>query len=266
MNLDGDKASTVMGKLLDMLAEWPAAPTDRQPAKRGASASMAIKGRRSSPEPRPFAPMPLSPRMALLRNLAEDLHARWAAGDPTVPEERLGAASRSDLGILCGLLIDCAHPMERRALVSWLDATLSEDRLDIIPHGEAGGRLEDGNFFSTPDAQACAPRNAPANWLGEGPIGISARLIALSDDASQLHMDWIEGDREAVEGYLRQAPRVDLGILCSMMNELTHPLRRPEFINWLEAHLGDDPLAKGGAAREMAIRLRAPHANARLRS
>ena len=241
MNLDGDKASDAIGKFFDMLGGLAQAPSVRRPPQPEIPSPKAMRGRRSNPDSPPISPMPLSPRMTLLRNLAEDMHARWAAGERAVPEERLGAASQSDLGILCALLVDCAHPMERRALVSWLEASLSEERIDIIPHGATGGKLEDGEFLATSampaDALACAARKAAADRHGAELARISSRFIALSEDANQLHMDWIEGDREAVRGYLRQAPRVDLGILCALINERANPLRRQEFVNWLEANL-----------------------------
>lgn len=205
------------------------------------------------------APMPLSPRMAQLRNLAEELHAHWATGDNSIADENLNSASRGDLGILCGLLVDCAHPFERRALVNWLEANLSEQQFKIIPHRATGGQPGDGKFFST-SARSWARgiasdsnRKALACTGGEA-LRISVRIIDLGEDASQLLMDWIEGDRAEVQEYLGQVSRVDLAILCSLMNERAHPLRRPEFMNWLEANIGEEPRSERSAAFERATR------------
>ncbi len=253
MNLDGDKASDAIGKFLDMLGESAQAPSFRAPPRLGTSEQQALRGRKSKLESPPISPMPVSPRMVRLRNLAEDMHARWAAGDRAVPEERLGMASRSDLGILCGLLIDCAHPMERRALVSWLEASLSEERLGIISYDLPGGWLEDEKFFSTSAKSGkMRPRSSSAreasaeNRIIES-IRISVRLIILGEAASQLQTNWLEGDRGAVRKCLNESSRIDLGILCSLMNEREHPLRRPELMNWLEANLANSSRVFGGA-------------------
>jgi hypothetical protein len=258
MDLNGDKgAVTVIAKILDMLGSG--APEPIEEPQHPLPMLKGRRGRGNKPASK-FAPTPLSPRMVLLRSLAEDLHRQWASGDRGVAEEKLNMASRVELGILCGLLADCAHPVERRALVNWLEANLSEERFNIIPYGATSGQPAEGEFSSTTARSSArcissdSTRKAPIGSAGAESIRISARIISLGEDASQLIADWIEGDHATVNEYLGQVSRMDLGILCSLMNELVHPLRRPEFINWLEANLGNDPRTKVSASCERAMR------------
>jgi hypothetical protein len=249
MSLERDKAvGAGIAEMLEIAGTAPAAASSEKHASETDSPLFKQVGgrpKKAGREPAPYiAPMPLSARMVLLRNLAEVLYRQWVSGKTTIVEDKLNMASRVDLGILCGQINECAQPRSRQIFTNWLQESLSFKQIKLISNDDRLDQgLEDALFFEpklrfvSGDAHKAVTFKAFGMGRADGPISLSVDQINLQQVASHLQLQWESGSRATVKDILDKASRTNLGILCSLMNERVHPLRRIEFMNWLETSL-----------------------------